>query len=79
MLSIIPNDSAGIAKTVLFNAKTNKVTAFDETASLEAFIKTGTVVPVPEVKPAIVDTNTQIKEKINSIQQQLDELKTLVK
>lgn len=79
LMSIVPNDAAGIAKTVLFNAKTNKVTAFDDLATLEAFVKTGTLV-TPTTTPATsTDSNAQIKAKIETLQQNLDELKNLVK
>jgi len=75
LMSIVPNDAAGIAKTVLFNAKTNKVVAFDDLATLEAFVKTGTFIAAP----AATDTSSQIKAKLESLQQDLDELKNLVK
>lgn len=78
LLSIIPNDSAGIAKTVLFNAKSNKVTAFDDSATLETFIKTGAVTNQDQ-KPVETNINAEIKAKIDAIQSQLDALKNLVK
>lgn len=78
LMSIVPNDSAGIAKTVLFNAKTNKVTAFDDAAMLETFIKTGAVVNQDQ-KPVETNINSEIKAKIDAIQSQLDALKNLVK
>jgi hypothetical protein len=82
LLSIIPNDAAGIAKTVLFDAKTNKVTAFDNSESLTTFIKTGTVVPVETktVQPTTTtDKNAEIKTKLDAVQKELDALKELVK
>lgn len=80
LLSIIPNDAAGIAKTVLFDAKTNKVTGVSDEAEFNAFAKTGVVAPAAATSttPA-VDVNTEIKAKIESIQKELDSLKTLVK
>ncbi len=86
LLSIIPNDAAGIAKTVLFDAKTNKVAGFDNAASLDTFIKNGAVVTgsaVPEIKinepAATVDKSAEIKAKIDAVQKQLDELKEIIK
>ena len=82
LLSIIPNDAAGIAKTVLFDAKTNKVTAFDNSESLTTFIKTGTVVPIETktVQPTtMIDRNVEIKAKLDAVQKELDALKELVK
>jgi len=83
LLSIIPNDAAGIAKTVLFDAKTNKVTGFDNIEALNAFIKTGTVSAVvastPTDSAAIVDNSAEIRAKIIEIQNQLNALKELVK
>ncbi len=84
LLSIIPNDAAGIAKTVLFNAKTNKVTGFDNIETFNDFLKTGEVTPTtptattqPTSVSATAD-NAQIKAKIDEIQNQLDALKNLV-
>jgi len=83
LLSIIPNDAAGIAKTVLFDAKTNKVTGFDNVDTLSTFIKTGTVtVPAAASQvttDAVVDKNAEIKAKIDLIQKELDALKELAK
>jgi hypothetical protein len=80
LLSIIPNDSAGIAKTVLFNAKTNKVVSFDDLATLQNFVKTGSITNQPIIVPSTsTDNSAEIKAKIDTIQTQLDALKTLVK
>jgi hypothetical protein len=81
LLSIVPNDAAGIAKTVLFNAKTNKVTAFDDVKTLETFVKTGTLVQAEtkDTKTLMPNLNTtEIKAKIDLIQTELDSLKKLV-
>jgi hypothetical protein len=81
LLSIIPNDAAGIAKTVLLDAKTNKVVGFDTEAQFTAYVKSGGVstgsTAVPSTTSA--DNNAQIKSKIDEIQKQVDELKALVK
>ena len=85
LLSIIPNDAAGIAKTVLLDAKTNKVTGFDNVEALNTCISTGTVstaatVATPSQPSATASADsTQIKAKIDEIQTQLDTLKAMVK
>jgi len=86
LLSIIPNDAAGIAKTVLFDAKTNKVNGFDSVESLTSFIQTGITVSDDATSGAntsasttSVDVNTQIKTKIDALQNELNQLKELVK
>ncbi len=89
LLSIIPNDAAGIAKTVLLDAKTNKVVGFDNVETLNAFIKTGstTAGAGPTVtNPSSSSTsslssgnNAEIQAKIDEIQKELDSLKVLVK
>ena len=83
MLSIIPLDSAGIAKTVLFDAKTNNVTGFDTEEELQNFLKTGSNFVESEtnaVTPPATDTGgkQQIKEKIELIERELNELKNLL-
>ncbi|EKD57003.1 MAG: hypothetical protein ACD_58C00029G0003 [uncultured bacterium] len=80
LMSIVPNDAAGIAKTVLFNAKTNKVVAFDDLATLDNFVKTGTLTTKPvTTTPTPADTNAEIKAKLETLQQDLNALKNLVK
>jgi hypothetical protein len=80
MLTIIPNDAAGIAKTVLLDAKTNKVLSFDTGAQLTEILKTGAV-PETVVLPNKTDVvdKAALKQQIDAIQQQLDNLKTLLK
>lgn len=77
LMSVVPNDHAGIAKTVLLNAKTNKVTGIDTEDQLKTLIAGGTVAATSTTS---TPTNKQdeIKAKINAIQGQLDELKKLV-
>jgi hypothetical protein len=77
LLSIVPNDSAGIAGTVLLNAQTNKVVKIETEAQLRALLAGESISPVPSVEPAS-DTDTQIQRKIEEIEKQLNELKSLL-
>ncbi|MEI7791869.1 MAG: hypothetical protein WCI57_00055 [Candidatus Berkelbacteria bacterium] len=82
LLSIIPNDAAGIAKTVLFDAKTNKVVGVDTEAQFNAYVTQGIVTTGSTVAPTTATTTgdtAAIKAKIDEIQKQVDELKALVK
>lgn len=81
LLSIIPNDAAGIAKTVLFDAKTNKVVGVDTEAQFKAYLESGVIATGSTAVPPTTstDNNAQIKSKIDEIQKQVDELKALVK
>ncbi|HEY1074294.1 MAG TPA: hypothetical protein VGE59_01160 [Patescibacteria group bacterium] len=76
LLSIIPNDSAGIANTVLLDTTTNNVTTVKTEAELKAFLA-GKELPSTD-QPAPVDTQQAIKQKIEAIENQLKELKALV-
>lgn len=78
MLSVIPSDAAGIAKTVLMDAKTNKVTSFDTVAQLTELLKTGAVTEAAPTTNTTLD-RAAIQSKIDALQQQLDDLKSLVK
>jgi hypothetical protein len=81
LLSIIPNDSAGIANTVLLDAATNAVTTVKTEAQLQDFIAGKAVeetVPTPVTTPSTTSTEA-IKQKIEQIETQLNELKQLVK
>jgi hypothetical protein len=77
LLSIVPNDSAGIAGTVLLNAQTNKVVKIETEAQLRALLAGEPISSIPPKEPA-ADTNTQIQRKIEEIEKQLNELKSLV-
>lgn len=78
-LSIIPSDFAGIAKTVFFNAKTNDVVGFDTEEEIDKFIKEGVAeLPSPTQTTTETSSNQEVLDKINSIEQQLQELKGLV-
>lgn len=78
MLSIIPNDYAGIAKTVIFNAKTNKVVGFDTEAELDKYRNTGVVEVEPTTTPTIPTNADALKQKIETIEKELGELKNLI-
>lgn len=80
LLSVIPSDSAGIATTVFFDAKTNIVTKADSEQQIKEFIanqKISTSSTSTNL-PANIQNNTdQINQTINNLQTQLDELKKL--
>lgn len=81
ILTIIPDDAAGIAKTVLLDAKTNKVVSFDTETQLKQVLRTGTVTET-DVTPSGSSSNldkTAIQQKIDAIETQLNDLKLLVK
>lgn len=75
LMSIIPNDSAGIANTVLLDTTTNDVTTVKTEAELQAFLEGKEI--TPETPPAS-DANQAIKDKIQTIENQLSELKELL-
>ena len=77
LLSIVPNDSAGIATTVLLDAKTNKVTEVKTEKEIKDFV-TNMTAPVVEKAPTTVDKNTQIKTKIDQLTNELKDLKALI-
>ncbi len=92
LLSIIPNDSAGIATTVLLDAKTNKVVEVKTENELQLLLSGHSEAAVEESRssdrtqtPPTTNSqlpaakNAQIQQKIDTIQSQLDELKNLVK
>ncbi|MEI6267034.1 MAG: hypothetical protein WCP14_04060 [bacterium] len=76
LLSVIPNDSAGIATTVLLDAKTNKVTEVKTEEELKLFI-TGQPVEVKteSTNANTKDSNTEINTKIDQIINDLNSLK----
>jgi hypothetical protein len=77
LLSIIPNDSAGIAKTVFLNAKTNVVTGVDTKEEIEKFLLGETVVS-GTVSDQPADKQAEIKAKIEAIEKEINDLKQLV-
>jgi len=70
MLSLTPNDFAGIAYTVFINSENNEVIAFENDQGVYNFIKQG----------IILETETEqesIDEKIEKIEKLLEEIKEL--
>ena len=79
LLSIIPNDAAGIAKTVFFDAKTNKVVGVDTEDQVNQFIKNGSVPVVQAAAPASTGNSVQVAlDKINQIEKEVQDLKALL-
>ena len=76
MLSITPNDFAGITYTVFVNSENNEVIAFDNDEGVYSFVKQGIIKEITE------DTEEKTKEelreeKISEIEKLLDEIKSL--
>ena len=76
MLSITPNDFAGITYTVFVNSENNEVIAFDDDEGVYSFVKQGIIKEITE------DTEEKTKEelreeKISEIEKLLDEIKSL--
>lgn len=80
MLSIIPNDAAGIAQTVLFNTKTNKVIGFKTEEEFKTIMQSGVLPEQTSVQtPEPTKTKDQeIKNKIDSIEKEVQDLKKLI-
>jgi hypothetical protein len=79
LLSIIPNDSAGIANTVLLNAATNAVTTVKTEPELRDFLAGKTIAETPLAPSTSSTASTEaIKQKIQQIETQLNELKQLI-
>lgn len=82
LLSIIPNDSAGIANTVLLDASTNTVTTVKTETQLQDFLAgkaVGETVPTPTTATPDAPSSEAIRKKIEQIETQINELKQLVK
>ncbi|TSC93940.1 MAG: Uncharacterized protein CEN91_63 [Candidatus Berkelbacteria bacterium Licking1014_85] len=82
LLSVIPSDSAGIASTVFFDAKTNNVIKADNEAQINEFLSTQKISSTPQAQNSSansLNSADQINQIINNLQSQLDELKKLVK
>lgn len=75
LLSIIPNDAAGIASTVLLNTRTNGVVQVKREQELRAFQQGGTLPP----PGGETQTNAELRGKIEEIERMLQELKNLVR
>lgn len=78
LISIVGSNSAGIAKNVVVDAQTTKVTSFQSKQEIEDFINSGKVLNTPVVE-AKTDTTEDIQNKIKSIQDQLEQLKSSIK
>lgn len=76
MLSITPNDFAGVSYTVLVDSTDNKVISFESDEEIASFIK-GKPEKI-ETDNGKTDRDTEISKKIESIQKSLDELKDLI-
>lgn len=80
MMSIIPRDAAGIAKTVLFNAKTNKVISIENEKQLSELKRTGAIKNEPVSSAPLSATQIEsIRNKISDLEKEITELKELVK
>lgn len=77
LISIVGSNSAGIAKNVVVDAQTTKVTSFQSKQEIEDFINSGKV-DTPVYSPTKPTTN-DIENKIKSIQDQLEQLKSSIK
>jgi uncharacterized membrane protein len=73
LVSIVPNDSAGVTRQCVVNARTSDVTAFESDADVKAFFA-GAVVPGEDEGPSIED----VQEKIAEIEAILASLKELL-
>lgn len=73
LLSVVPNDNAGIATTVLLNAQTNKVIQIDSVAQLNQLI-------AGQLDPTTIPANTDanLRSAVDKLQEQLDALKELL-
>ncbi len=78
LLSIIPNDAAGIANTVLLDASTNTVTSIKTEAELQDFLA-GKTISEPVSTPVTSSSSEALKQQIELIKRELEELKNLVK
>lgn len=82
LLSIVPNDAAGVSKTIFLNAATNEVHEFNTTEEISAFL-TGATVPVaPTTQPTESSTDAvdpaALRARLDELQRSLDALKELV-
>jgi len=73
LVSIVPNDSAGVTMQCVVNAKTSEVTSFDSDEKVLAFFEGEQPLP-PDEGVTIED----VKEKIREVEDILEELKALL-
>ncbi|MFH1849402.1 MAG: hypothetical protein ABH879_04410 [archaeon] len=79
MLSITPNDFAGISYSVFVNSEDNDVIAFENDMDVYRFIREGVVQNAGDDTDEEPDTSSKISEKISDIEDQLAELKEMLK
>jgi len=75
MLSITPNDYAGIAYTVFINSENNEVLAFENDEGVYNFVKKGVV--EEDSTDQEITTDEQRDQKIKQIERLLEELKQI--
>lgn len=75
MLSIIPRDAAGIAKTVLFDSKTNQVVGFDTQDQIQAFIAGGVIPTSANTTGLTADEKEHLRTQVKQLEDQLNEIK----
>lgn len=78
LISIVGSNSAGIAKNVVVDAQTTKVTSFQNKQEIEDFINSGKEITLPTVETKTT-TSEDIQNKIKSIQDELEQLKSSIK
>ncbi len=78
MLSITPNDYAGVTYTVFLNSENNEMHAFQTLEEIEDFIRGGIVVDDDDDNETEEITNEIIIDKIEFIEDELEELKEML-
>lgn len=85
LLSIVPNDAAGVSKTVMLDADTNEVFEFDTAAAVQRFLQgEADIQDLKAPDPDLSQTDSraaetqQILRKITELETVLDELRSLV-
>jgi len=76
MLSITPNDFAGIAYTVFVNSENNEIIPFEDDKGVYDFVKQGIIKDTTQETKAKTKEET-IQEKIKEIEKLLEEIKEL--
>lgn len=77
LISIVGSNSAGIAKNVVVDAQTTKVTNFQSEKEIMDFVNSGKAIEAPVSTPA-KPTTDDIQNKIKSIQDELEQLKSSI-
>jgi len=73
-VSIVPNDSAGVTRQCVVNARTSDVTAFENDSEVWAFFEGGVPLPPGDETPTL----DELKDTIAEIEALLNALKALV-